>query len=139
MTQRKDEGEQLAPRDARFVQRVAEGFAPPPRSDAQQRAFRQGLDERLRRPRRMTLGLPALAAAGAMALAAVVLLRGLPGPAPETPLPVAAGTTEAAEVPTTSRLVILPEEILVGTTAEGGAVDTLPDDYAAIGDVLLGS
>ena len=139
MTKRKDEDELLSPQEARFVQRVAEGFAPPPRSDAQQRAFRRGLDERLRSPRRATLGLPALAAAGAMALAAALLLRGLPGPAPEAPPTVAAVTTEAAEVPMTSRIVILPEEILVGTTADGSASEMLPDDYAAIGDVLLGS
>lgn len=135
MTKEERDGERLSPRDAQFVQRVAEGFAPPPRSEARQQAFRRILEERLRRPSTTGVGLPALAGALAMALAAFVLLRAAP-PAPTQSEPSEPlERVEAMEIPSDG---VLPEELLVGVGVRDDA-ETLPDDYAAIDGVLLGS
>ena len=136
MTQTRNDEERLSPQDERFIRRLAEGFAPPPRSETQQQSFRRNLEERLQGRRRATFGWPSLVATATLAVVALVLLRTPPEPAQE---PSTSGTIVAVETFEASPTGFMPEEILVGTAGDGSASEALPADYAAIGDVLLGS
>ena len=134
MTRAPEDGERLTPRDEDFVRQVAEGYAAPARSEARQQAFRRALEARLQGAQRGGLGLPALAGVLAMAVAAFVLSSAAPQAPRELPAP--ALETETVEISFDGSL---PEDLFVGTEAVPGTAETLPEDYAAIGGVLLGS
>ena len=64
----KRERDELAPEERDLVQSMREHYAPAPRGASRRTAFRQAVEQRMHRPR-IPIGPPALAAAGAAALA----------------------------------------------------------------------
>jgi hypothetical protein len=127
----------LAADEEAFVRRVADAFAPPPRTAAQRVAFQARLEERLEvegRPRRWVWGLAALAAA---ALAAVVLpmVFGREVEAPVVQTTIASGSGPAA----TGAEAAQEDAILaIVVDSEVASDATLPEDYQAIASVFLG-
>jgi len=130
--------DERAASDEAFVRRLAEAYAPPPRTASQRVAFQAALDERLRREGRrgrLGLGLAALAAAAA----AVLVLRVFPEPTGGGP---AVRSAPVASDPTPLRALARPQEeailaLSVGT--ETASEEALPADYEAIAGVFLGS
>lgn len=125
------EHEGLTPDEAAFVRRLAAAAEPPPMTPARRAAFDRRLEQRLARPRWRPVLLPA-----ALAAAAVLLLFGLRGAFDrvETPrvaeLPAAVADADEVDF----------EAALFALAADSFDEDdtTLPEDYLAIEDELLG-
>jgi hypothetical protein len=119
-----------------FVRRLAEVYAPPPRTAAQRVAFQAKLDERLRqegRRSRLRFGLVAVASAAA----ALLVLRALP----ERKLLAPVGVPEIAESAPTRAAAGPQEEAILALSigAETTTDEALPAEYEAIAGVFLGS
>jgi hypothetical protein len=120
-------------RDEReFVERLAEGYAPPALTAARRNAFDRELERRLARPRRW-LAAAWLPAAAAAALAVAWLAGGRPEatgprPSPERTAPILSERDWESE-------------IFWGDAAGGAQLDErelLPEEYLAIASVLDG-
>jgi len=132
----RDDEIRLTADEEALVRRVADAFAPPPRTAAQRVAFQARLEERLEtqgRSRRWVWGLAALAAA---ALAAVVLPMVL-GRKAEGPLQttIASGSGPAATGAETAQEDAI---LAIVVDSEVASDATLPEDYQAIASVFLG-
>lgn len=125
-------------RDAAFVERVSRGYGPPARSDAERAAFDARLRERLEQ--HSSAGswvgrlVPALVVAAVASM--LFLVRSEPT-APTEPAPAVVASTQ------TTKLVLpsSPAEALMALADDDseGIAESLPDDYAAIESLLLGS
>jgi len=105
-----------------LVRRIAESYRAPEPTPAGRTAFRAALDARIRqRTARRRFWAP-LAATAAAALVAV-----------------AVATVFGAQQPTEQDVAeTAPEEALLALAAPEPADETLPDDYEAIADLLMG-
>ena len=155
----RDDEIRLSPDDARFVEKLAETYAPERLTAEERIAFNAALEARLQERRRSARLVPALAGAVAAAAAAWLLLPGATPPPSEpratavvagadasVPLEagaMAAGATEAGAALELGafdavdwELELLDSDTLLDDD-EGSAEDLLPDDYLAIASVFL--
>jgi hypothetical protein len=128
MSASNDEQRTLARSDSRFVEKLAEGYAPEPMAPARQVAFDEALRERIEgrssRWRPMALAIPAAAA-----LAAVWLFAGDAHLA-SAPDPVPVITAEAWEE------ALLSPDVLSDLDAREDD-ELLPEEYFAIASAFL--
>ncbi len=133
---RQDDELRLASDDEAFVRRVADAYAPSPRTAAQRVAFQAKLEERLQaegRSRSWMWGVAAVAtAAAAFFLLSEALDSQIEEPSPQQAIaiskPLPTGHEEAQEDAILA-IVIDPD-----ATSE----EVLPEDYQAIASVFLG-
>ncbi|CAG0948378.1 hypothetical protein MYXO_00020 [Myxococcaceae bacterium] len=132
-----DPEERSPARDEAFVRRVAQAYLPPLRSEVKQRAFAAKVDAALRaNPRIPSSSWPWLAAATAMAMAAFVLFGRASVESPEV------ASTEPRIVrtePRTRAEAVSADAWFSEFEVRSDPNEALPEDYAAISGVLLGS
>ena len=150
----RDDEIRLSPGDARFVEKLAEAYAPERLTAEERIAFNAALEARLQERRRSARLVPALAGAVAAAAVAWLLLPGATPPPSEprasavvagadAPVPMQAGATEAGAALELGafdavdwELELLDSDTLLDDDG-GAAEDLLPDDYLAIASVFL--
>ncbi|MDJ0850856.1 MAG: hypothetical protein QNK04_20995 [Myxococcota bacterium] len=135
----RDDGIELAPDDARFVERLAASYEPEPLTADERVAFTAALEARLEQRRRATRLLPALAGAMAVAVAAwLVVPRASDSPAPPGSVETLAAAPDfEAELGAGQwGLELLGSDTLLEDEEET-AGDPLPEDYLAIASVFL--
>jgi ferric-dicitrate binding protein FerR (iron transport regulator) len=113
----------------RWIDRVREGYAPPPASPAQRAAFDARLRERLAAPPRRTAWLPLSVGAGLATAALTAALAFWPEPGARAPERVAAAQDDWAGD------LLLEDGSAYGDAEE--PEDALPPQYAAIASVWL--
>ncbi len=134
-----NERPELAAEAQRFVERLAESFAPDPPSEARRRAFDAALRERIEAPVRRSWWKPALATAAVGAAIGGLLSTPSVEPPESTDTLVATETQRWSDelvdaVDWEAELFTASEVEDLGTMADD---DFLPEDYVAIAGLFL--
>jgi hypothetical protein len=131
MTSPRDERAPLEGAKEEFVDRLAEVYAPEPMTAGERVAFEAAIRDRLARPRRRPVLIPAIGAAAAAALLWWVgsqSVDSVPAPAGEKFAAVPAGSWEDE--------LFLSSDLSASEDRDESR--TLPDEYLAIANAFLG-